>query len=224
MKKYEENESSEDYTSEEGSSEEYFDGAENDIEGGGYQLSSDYLDAMGMGTGGVLMGGAVNPWPKFYSKLAAKGYTRTQASELWQSGQKVASKIPPKQFTKTSKKGKTINCKKCPTNKKCYVRPGNYDMYCPATPTKRVTRSKPVKKVAPSKPRMTDNQLRLNCRKKGLYWCPITKRCRSYNDDKIPYEILKDGRPKVFYVKSRDGSLKPVSQMDFLALKKKKMM
>lgn len=119
----------------------YEDDSEEELEGGAYQLATDYIDGMGMGYGGVLMGGAaakkkkkcISDYNLFFKKYRSAPYkkTPTQIAEMWKSGKyKVPKRVAPKgrklcasqkkekgYFSK-SKSGSKKSVKKTPTKRK----------------------------------------------------------------------------------------------------------
>lgn len=128
----------------------YEDDSEQELEGGAYELATDYIDGMGMGYGGVLMGGAakkkksavtkkktrcISDYNLFFKKYRSAPYKKTpeQIAKMWRSGK---YRVPPRKAPKgrklcpsqkkkrgyLSKSGSKKSVKRSPSTKKKMVR------------------------------------------------------------------------------------------------------
>ena len=135
-----------DISSEDEYDDDYFnDSDEEELEGGSYSLSG--VDTM--------RGGGANKWTRFYSAVSKKGYTQAEASRLWKSGRRTASKIKPKSGSrkksskKSSARSKSEDGIYCSKNGRRYKLQSNYDRYCldKKPSTSRASKSRGSKKI-----------------------------------------------------------------------------
>lgn len=113
----------------ESAGDEYFyeDDSEEELEGGAYQLATDYIDGMGYGHGGVLMGGAkkksaaskncISNYNLFFKKYrsAPHNKTPTQIGKMWREGKgRMPARKAPKgrKLCKNSKRPSVSGSKK----------------------------------------------------------------------------------------------------------------
>ena len=177
--------------------------SEDELEGGAYQLSTDYIDAMGMGQGGVLMGGAknkncVSDYNLFFKKYRERKYTPAQIGEMWRTGKgrmpkRVAPKgrklckpssrtksgskksMPKRNKTGSKKRSVVRKGKLCKLNGKYYKTPANYTRYCSEQAQAKLKERwrKVPRNIEPPYYRPDPYPC-----PKGSKYCPLTGRCR----------------------------------------------
>lgn len=118
---------SESGTESEGDEYFYEDDSEEELEGGAYQLATDYIDGMGYGYGGVLMGGAkkkaavskncISNYNLFFKKYRKAPYNKTpaQIGKMWREGKgRMPARKAPKgrKLCKNSKRPSVSGSKK----------------------------------------------------------------------------------------------------------------
>lgn len=190
--------------------DEFYEGDE-ELKGGSYQLSTDYLDSMGMGYGGELYGGArrkncLSDYNLFFKYYRKKGLTPKQIGAKWRSGAKMPRVSVPKNRVRcaqtkrrrkapvkkhvtrrtTRKKSGSKVGRKCASNNKYYKLDSNYKKFCKELQNNYLY-----------------NVLESNkCASKGMRYCPLTGKCRKlpesivdcYTKTNLPY-FYKNGIP-----------------------------
>lgn len=188
--------------------EEFYGGdSEEEMEGGAYQL--DYVDGM--------YGGARSPWIRYRSSMLKKGYTSNEIKSKklkdkyyyrYKEGKITLRKIPsknggkyckdngrryktvknykryckPKRKRRTTKKKTTTKRKsgsktlRCASSGKRYKTQRNYDKYCDVDDS--LYRREYIR----------NNIAADKCKERGLRYCPLTGRCRKYNNLKDCYD------------------------------------
>lgn len=192
-------------TESEGDEYYYEDESEEELEGGSYQLSTDYIDGIGMGYGGELMGGAaarkkkkcISDYNLFFKKYRKMGKSPEQIGKMWREGKGVmpARKAPkgrvlcksqsrkrgyaPKKRKSTSGSKKTV--RRQPAKRKPAVRRGTF---CPENGRYYKTKASYDKYCATPKFMGdypwddTNTYYYSNCGPKARF-CPLTRKCRS---------------------------------------------
>ena len=184
--------------------------SEDELEGGAYQLSTDYIDSMGMGYGGVLMGGAkqkncISDYNLFFKKYRKLKYTPAEIGKMWRTGKgRMPKRVAPKgrelckpssrtrsgSKKSTSKRNKTTRKKRsvvrkgklCKLNGKYYKTPTNYTRYCSELAQSKLKEGwrKVPRNIEPPYYRPEPYPCPT-----GSRYCPLTGRCRKDNQSII---------------------------------------